>query len=305
MLTEKRDEESYLSKLTNEAKHLDLISLHQVVESLNESGFRCFFQCKNELSLSTNIVDSIKINHQKKIVDISLIFTNFFGYSPVLHDFLTEKILHEKNQTFLEFLNLFYHRIFQILFENNKIQSQYFSMDLNIKMFSSLGGLSSSDDIEYLQYHSFFMNKYRSKKNFENFLFQFTGIIVRIQEFVGELLNFEDVYRMKLDGSSLLDGSLSLGSKYWCENSKIKIIFYPKTNENWERFLDIKKAKSLINLIDKFLNHTLNYEIVLFPYQIVQSKLVRKNNVRLGVNTFLCLNETKNINCFFKFIESV
>ena len=303
MLSRNWSEEGDLTYLTKNVKRLDKVSLYQVIMFLQEKGFQLLFYCRNELEFSPSFVDNIEIDHQKKIATIILNFSNFFSYSPVIHDHIAEKLIHEKNRSFLLFLNIFYNRIFQILFENRKLSYTYFSIHLNMRIFSSLSGLTEKKDFDYLEYNSYFICKHRSKKILEKLLNQFTGIVVRIQEFFGDFFQFEEEYQMKLNTQSQLNGYFSLGKKHWTSGSKIKIIFYPKSTEDWGFFNDKNKSQIILNLINRFINNYLSYNIVIFPNKIVQSKLKKTNKIdfKLGLNTFLCLNEKINETAFFKF----
>lgn len=302
MLAEIGNEENNLTYLTINAKRLDKISLYQFITSLQEKNYSVTYTCKNEFNFPTYLVNEIEINPSKKHANIVLNFYNFFQYSPALHDYLAENILHTQNKSFLIFLNIFYNRIFQLILESRKAQHTFFSMRNHIQMFASLAGFVDGKDSDFLEYHSYFTCKHRSKFNLEKMLRQYTNMMVLTEEFLGSFAPFNEEYQSRLN-RSILNGYYSLGKKYWNEDSKIKIIFYPRSKKDWIFFKNKNKAKSLINLISKFINNTTDFEIVVFPRKINQTILKNKSKgaEKLGLNTYLCLHEKANRTCFFKF----
>ncbi len=293
---------SNLNWLQENAKSFDNISIFQVMDYLKGSGFQIMFETLNDMSSSLYSFDEIKIDEANLKAKIMINFVSHFGFSPAIQEVISERLLHTNNKSLLDFLNIFYNRIFEIYFKQIRLKYTFLSIQNQLKMISSLSGLFHTHSHNLLDYYLYFIAPYRSNEILKKMLSQVTKLKVEIDDFKPRYKFFSESYQLTLSRDSTLDGIKTIGKKYLSHNSAIEIIFYLQETKKPDFYKDKSKFKNLKFLIETYLNKEIEYKIKIRPFKKETSYLGNKINY-LGINTFLCRNESLNKNHMFNFIH--
>lgn len=221
-----------------------------------------------------------------------------------LTEYARERLLHKGDATFIRFLDLFHHR-FLLLFYRAWAQAQPVAnldrpeQDRFTCYIGSLIGLGDKSqrnrdeipDFAKLFYSGLLARQVRNRAGLAALLTGYFRIPIRIEEFVGHRMFFQESERTRLgagNGSAMLGQGTVLGKSVWDRQHKFRIHLGPLTLAQYESFLPGGAAlRKLVAWVRQYFCFELEWDarLVLSKAQVPQITLGQFG--RLGWTTWL------------------
>ncbi len=223
-----------------------------------------------------------------------------------LTEYAQERLLHQGDATFVNFLDLFHHR-FLLLFYRAWAQAQpAVSLDRPTEdRFSSyvgslcgLGDVSQRNrdevpDFAKLFYSGYLARQVRSREGLAALLTGFFRLPISVEEFVGHRMVLQESERTvlgKRNGGAVLGGGTVLGGSIWDRQHKFRLHIGPLTLNQYESFLPGGSAiAKLVAWVRQYLCFELEWDakLSLLKAQVPKVALGIGKSGRLGWTTWL------------------
>jgi len=270
-----------------------------------------FFGQKVSLSFAPSSIAELRRN-KNKLSELWL-DVNFFGLMGVngpLPKHLTELFLSEmvgeKQPRFIDFINLFHHRLISLFYRswaNKEPTTQNDLPELNkFKLYlGSLAGYAQPElhnrdgmpDYAKFKYARFLGGKTRYKEGIESMISEMFGIPTLVENFVGEWLKIPEDDLCKIESGPYgkrLGIDTTQGRYSWQCQYKFRVLLGPMGLKEFKTILPGEKLATQINdTIRNYVGMEFQWDIVLLLKQKEAPKLqLRKGNYRqLGWTTWL------------------
>jgi len=312
----------------NKAKDKQQLFANPVARFVPPESEAVRFHTNQTLRFSSSEIAKISSKKKKKSVEASRqwhLFVNFMGLTGtqgVLLYHYTELILKRlklKDDTLMNFLDLFNHRTISLFYQaatKYRLPIEYERKKLNppriVKRDShtqallSLVGLGTGHltdrcytrDESLLYYSGLFSHQIRTASGLKQILENHFGVPITINEFVGQWQELIDDVRSKLAtkeqplGQNIsLGRSVMLGRRGWFAQGKVRIIIRPQNKKQAQIFALNTKALYAMNEIVKLylrLEHDYDYIIrVKRRDTLDKAQLLAKSPPVMGWNTWL------------------
>ena len=257
----------------------------RIGENRSPKSDQIFFGQKVDLSFSPSAVSDLRRNENNPSelwLDVS--FFGLMGPNGPLPKHLTELFISDmvgnKRPKFIEFINLFNHRLISLFYRswaNKEPTTQNDNPELN-KFKLYLGALSGyaqpelhnrdqMPDYAKFKYARFLGGKTRHKEGIERMITDMFGIATRVENFAGEWLEIPEEARCKLESGPYgkrLGVNATQGRYSWQCQYKFRIFLGPMELEEFEKLLPGKKLSSQINdTIRNYVGLEYQWDIVL------------------------------------------
>ncbi len=282
-----KKEKDFLEKISKETEILPL--LNQLSTNFKIPVEKLLFNINYSLKNNINTIESLKLNSENKL-SVCINDNNFFGSKGILPDFLLENAIQDRNNSFKEFFNIFFNRLFHQYI--NIIQNRFILQkhELYQDIFNSLN-LRAFNNKYYYKFIALLNNDFQSKTTLkvilENLLHQKVSIINN----TGKYSNLPLDIQAKLCNSCTLGENSYLGKRKIEPATKFTVIIHLNKEEKKEELINYIKNNEFLNIIDIFINKKAKYDIWIEFAAKKPFILSGKKNI-LGTNTFL--NTTKN-----------
>lgn len=266
MASPKRQSDTSLKdRLFKEFYHFSFFKAVHLLESLfpdkkplgrtltpSEEGVR--FSVKPGFKFPPSDIAGLKHTDPEKPVDMEIAFMGLIGPSGLLPNWYNELALQRarrKDFTFIDFLNLFHHRLislFYLAWKKHRLPENYlpgandrFSKYLLSLIGLGTGGLTEKIGFEHeslLFYSGLLSNTIPSATAIEATVAYFSGVTTRIDQFVERMLplSIEDQTQLG-SANSQLGIDTVCGSYVWESQSKFRINLGPMRFKKFLRFL--------------------------------------------------------------------
>jgi len=287
-------------------------------ESRTPKNDQVFFGQKVSLSFAPAAIAELRRN--KKKPSEAWLDINFFGLmgpNGPLPKHLTELFLSEmvgkKRPQFLDFLNLFNHRLISLFYRSwaNKEPTTQNDIPEHNKFKLYLGALAGyaqpeqhdrdqMSDYAKFRYTRFLGGKTRYKEGIECMITDMFGIQTRVENFVGEWLKIPESDLCKIESGPYgkrLGINATQGRNSWQCQYKFRVILGAMDLNDFKKLLPGEKLASQINdTIRNYVGLEFQWDIVLLLKQKETPKLIlKKDNYRqLGWTTWLKNKELKD-----------
>lgn len=223
----------------------------------------------NSFSCPSNEISHIKKSEES--LSFLLTFMGLAGTESPLPAYFTEYIArgHENTQGWYDFLTIFNHRIYDLLYQAWKkycfIKNITGSKNSDLKKnIASLAGIPNSDyaDLDEMLKNCRYFLWGRSTVALRGILIDFLKEpMIHIEEFVPETVIISNVE--SLNGGCILGKTAVLGTTFTDYTGKFRIMVGPVTYDFYEDLISGKKnIPLLMRIIYSFLSEPLQYEIV-------------------------------------------
>lgn len=245
--------------------------------------------------------------------------TNFFGvFGPngPLPRHLTEyaegRIKNHNDATFVRFMDMFHHRMLSLFFRARASTEPTYQFDrqaddgFNFYVASLIGlgteGLQKRDAVsDYAKFHyaGQLVGKSRHKEGLNRIIADFFGLVVSVQDFIGEWLVLPVESRCQLGKSKhtcLLGRNTVLGSRVWERQTKFRVVIGPLDFDDYLSILPGRDTLSrLTALIRNYIGDELDWDLnlILKKDHVPGLQLDKKNgfSAQLGWTTWLMKNK--------------
>lgn len=273
------------------------------------------FAALPSLSFPGGHVEAIRAVRGSERVQMLVSFLGAIGPSGVLPAHYTElviKRLYLKDETLRDFLDIFHHRAISLFYQawtkyQSHVNVDYAAVTGSEDPFSrvifSLVGLgtpglrarSTLEDDAWAFYSGFFSRAVRSASALESMLSDYLGYPVRVEQLVGRWLSLESDSRSRLSStpeSNALGRSLSLGSRVWDVQSRVRIHLGPL---HYPAYRDVMRGSAghekLATLVRSFVGPNIDHDfrITVEPTEVPKLELsARKSpSAVLGRSTWM------------------
>ena len=212
-----------------------------------------------------------------------------------------EKILHEKDNTFNDFLDIFHHRLIG-LFYKSWLMSQPIVQLENLKNHSFnnyisgfVGNNFQADDFDInitsfrqFYYSSLLLNQNMPIDNLKELLRNFFGIPIAIKQNIGQWINAEEHSTILSHQSIMkLGEGILIGTRYYDATSKFRILIGPVNVATYLRFLkNGELAKQLNYWVIRYTKHSYVFDVEIIVQKDDVSPLNANHTGRLGQNSW-------------------
>ncbi len=295
-----KKEKKLLENISKETEILPLInqlSSHFKIPT-DKLTFNINYSFKNNI----NTLETLNLTSENKL-SICINDNNFFGSKGILPDFLLENAIHDKNNSFKEFFNLFFNRLFHQYI--NIIQNRFIlqKRELYQEIFNSLN-LRAFNNKHFYKFISILHNDFQSKTSLKIILENLLQQQVSIIQNTGKYSNLPIDIQAKLSSLCKLGENSFLGKRKMNPATKFTIIIHLKTEENKDDIITYIKSYEFLNVIDIYINKKAKYDIWI---EFIPKKpfiLKGKKNI-LGTNIFLNTFNCKENKILLKIIKAI
>jgi len=266
------------------------------------------------LNFPPSTITAYQYREGYSVPHLSTAFFGLFGPNGALPTHLTEyafqRLNHHHDPTFIRFVNLFQHRMLSLIYRAwaNAQPTVNFDRPEEDRFKTYLGsffGLASEanqnrDDITdqlKLHYAGHLSCQSKHAEGLTAILHGYFGLIVEIEEFVGEWLDLPDDSICRL-GDSEQTGSLGttviLGEQVWSRQNKFRIILGPMGIELFQLMLPTGDSlKKLVSVVKNYVGIELGWDIQLILKKQQVPKTCLNNSAQLGWTTWLGERKTQ------------
>lgn len=245
-------------------------------------------------------------------------FFGLYGVDSPLPNHWSEEILYEQAQdtTVRDFLDLFHHRIYSLLFRiwtkyRYPVQYRLAGDDAFSRRFLALIGLGSADwqtaglpAMRLLRYAGLLVQRPRSAAGLEAFLFDwFGGIPIRVESCSGRWIDLGpgDLCRLGRSGTTLGEDAI-LGGRMYDVSGQFRLSIGPVDYPEYRRFLpDGSDHGTLRSLVNFFVTDRLEAELQLRLRgdEVPPLRLDPGDPPRLGWTTWLTSGQSPDMTAVF------
>lgn len=243
------------------------------------------------------------------------LFSYFFGLFgpngplPVhLTEYAHERILHEDDETFSRFADVFHHRLLSLFYRAwattrpevsfDRPSGDYFGEYVASTFglgFESLRERDAMPDLAKLHHAGLLALQTRNARGLESIIESYFCVTTRIQEFVGQWLDLPHEYRCRLGSSrdtGILGHNLVVGARVWECQQKFRIRMGPLTLRDYERLLPRGESQTRLEAIVKnYIGRELAWDVQLILKRREVPRLELGGSGRLGWTTWLSSRE--------------
>lgn len=260
------------------------------------------------LNFSPSTITAYKYRESYSVPHLSTAFFGLFGPNGALPTHITEyafqRLKHHHDPTFIRFVNLFQHRMFSLFYRAwaNAQPTVNFDRPEEDRFKTYVGsfiglGLESNqnrDDITdqlKLHYSGHFSCQAKHAEGLAAILHGYFGLIVEIEEFIGEWLDIPDDSICRLGDSEqtgCLGTTVILGDKIWSRQNKFRIILGPMGIELYKLMLPTGDSlKKLVSIVKNYIGIELGWDIQLILKNKEVPQTCLNNTAQLGWTTWL------------------
>lgn len=306
MANKNRDVTDTLGDLEDHAHLYDFFSALRLIESQQKNQSRLgenrspkhdqvFFGQKVSLSFAPSTIAEVRRNKKKPSeIWMDVNFFGLMGPNGPLPKHLTELFLSEmvgeKRPQFIDFINLFNHRLISLFYRswaNKEPTAQNDLPELNkFKLYlGALAGYAQPElhnrdgmpDYAKFRYARFLGGKTRYKEGIETMVSEMFGISTRVENFVGEWLKIPEEDLCKLESGPYgkrLGVDATQGRFSWQCQYKFRVFLGPLGLNEFEKLLPGEKLATQINdTIRNYVGIEFQWDIVLLLKQQESPKL--------------------------------
>jgi len=289
-------------------------------ENRSPKSDQIFFGQNVSLTFSASAIDKVRRNEKKlseKWLDIN--FFGLLGPNGPLPKHLTELFISDmvgnKQPTFIDFLNLFNHRLITLFYRawaNTEPTTQNDSPENNkFKLYlGALAGYAQTElhnrdqmpDYAKFRYPRFLGGKTRYKEGVERMITDMFGIQTRVQNFVGEWLKIPEDALCKIESGPYgkrLGIDSTQGRYSWQCQYKFRVSLGPMDLDEFNKLLPGEKLATQINdTIRNYVGMEYQWDIVLLLKQqeVPQLKLQHGKYRQLGWTSWLKGDFKRDVN---------
>lgn len=329
MANEDRKIPDILKDLEDHAHLYDFFAALRLIETQKEDGVRLgenrsprsddvFFGQKVSLSFAPSTIAELRRNtNNPSEVWIDNYFFGLMGPNGPLPKHLTELFISEvmgnKRPQFLDFLNLFNHRLITLFYRAwaNKEPTTLNDSPSNNKYKLYLGALSGyaepdlhdrdqmSDYVKF-RYTRFLSGKTRYPEGITRMLSDMFNLTARVDNFAGEWIKIPEDGLCKIESGPYgrrLGLNTTQGRYSWACQYKFRVLLGPMTIDEFEQLLPTQKRASQVNdIIRNYVGIEYQWDIVLLlkKEEIPNLELTKNQYKQLGWTTWLKSNSDDN-----------
>lgn len=260
------------------------------------------------LNFSTSTINLFEYREGYSVPHLSTSFFGLFGSNGALPTHLTEyafqRLNHQKDPTFIRFVNLFQHRMLSLIYRAwaNSQPTVNFDRpsDDKFKMYvgSFLGVANKAnqnrDDVtDYLKFHyaGHFSCQTKHAEGLQSILQGYFGQQVKIEEFIGEWLDIPDNSLCQLGDSEqtgLLGMTAILGERSWSRQNKFRVILGPMKILSYKLLLPGGDSlKRLVSILKNYIGIEIGWDIQLILTNSEVPQTCLGDKAQLGWTTWL------------------
>ncbi|WP_158998527.1 type VI secretion system baseplate subunit TssG [Pigmentibacter ruber] len=235
-------------------------------------------------SNTLNTIHEISISNENNLY-IKVNANNFLGMKGILPDYLLEIANYSKNNSFKEFFNIFFNKIFHQYLEIIRNRFILQNRELYFEIFHSLN-LRASNNSNYFKFISLINNDFQSNTSLKIILENLTTLQVSIENNKGKFYEIPIQLQAKLLSSTRLGENSYLGECKIIPSRKIDIIFHLDKEDKIEEAIKLITSNKIINLINVYTNKKIGYDLYLI-FNSNKPLILKKEKNNLGINTYL------------------
>ncbi|OUY08252.1 type VI secretion system baseplate subunit TssG [Acinetobacter populi] len=234
-----------------------------------------------------------QIEQKNKYVKVDINGFGLFGPNgPLpLHitEYIYEKKIHQKEQTFNDFLDIFHHRLISLFYKSWRNAQDVISLDnQDIWQFSRyIASLTGSADHQNLKkdihiynkfyYTGYLLNQNIPVNNLKDILSQYFDVPIEIKENIGQWIYAKEFSTyLSYTKENVLGQGLLIGDKIFDATQKFRIVIGPLAPNVYLKFLPGNiLAKKLIAWVEQYIRYQYQWdvEIIIDRPKIIQQTL--------------------------------
>ncbi|MCF6252520.1 MAG: type VI secretion system baseplate subunit TssG [Methylococcaceae bacterium] len=260
------------------------------------------------LSFAPSTITAYQYRDGYTVPHLSTAFFGLFGPNGALPTHLTEyafqRLNHHQDPTFIRFINLFQHRMLSLFYRAwanaqptvnfDRPDEDRFKVYVGSLLGIAIEANQKRDDITdllKLHYSGHFSCQAKHAEGLAAIIHGYFGLIVEIEEFVGEWLDLPDDSVCRLGDSEqtgLLGTTAILGSRIWSRQNKFRITLGPMGIDQYQQMLPGGgNLKRLISIVKNYIGIELGWDIQLILKKNEVPKACLDNNSQLGWTTWI------------------
>ncbi|WGL60329.1 type VI secretion system baseplate subunit TssG [Pigmentibacter sp. JX0631] len=277
-----KKQKELLKKIPNDYELIPLLNFLRKNFKTNEDN----------LTYNINYTFSNKINNIHEVIltnennlSIKVNANNFLGNKGILPDYLLEMANYNKNNSFKEFFNIFFNKIFHQYLEIIKNRFILQNREQYFEIFKHLN-LRALNNSFYFKFTSLINNDFQSKTSLKIILENFSKLKVIIENNKGNFYKIPLNRQAQLNSISKLGESSYLGERMVIPSRKIDIIYTLENEEKLEETIKIITSSKMLDIINIFTNKKVCYDLYI-TFNINKPMTIKNKNNILGINTYL------------------